>query len=214
MVYARVEIVKSSLTAWFGVAPIGCTCPPFGSLVVVASSAMRYYGIVSDISIQSADEVYVPVPMGLSQEELHRAHPQAAVHTQVMVSLLALGYSSTTDGIVYQWPPLPPPLHSPIDSADDILYARFLQTHEYIAMIMRLPALADCQVEELLLALLRHVVARGLLMRDGIEPWIAALAPWFMQDYVRFRQFLARAERIVYSLISPQGDLQSLQAGV
>lgn len=196
MVVGGAEVIKSSLSSWSAVSSVESSYPVFGSLVVIYASGIDYYGMVSEVVIQSADEVYVPVPLGLTQAEIYRHHPQALMHTQVIVSCVSIGYRAQAS-VLYQWPPSPPAIHALVEQADDAVYRVLLETHDYIAMIMRMQGLSGYQIEEMILAFLRQCLQRRLMSRATIEPWIASLAPWFTHDYVRFRQLLARAERLI-----------------
>jgi len=190
------EIVQSGLSQWQAVSRSISVYPGFGSLLTVPLATGVIVGLVSDIVVAAADDLYLPIPLGLERSELDRLHPQSSLHTRVTLTCLMLGYAESVGAkFSYQWPTHPPSLHALVYEATEEWYERCFATEQYLPILLHNPAVSACR-DELLLALITQRHQRGLLNELQLQQFVSAIAPFFIADYSRFRQFLQRLEKL------------------
>lgn len=188
------EIIESSLTGWLAQTWQWDDFPTFGSLVTVKGKKRILFGIVHQIQTGSMDPVRYPFAYQKTEEELLAEQPQIFEFLKTTFSCLILGYKEQSS-IMYQFAPEPPKIHAFIEPIADDIYKEFFYSHRYLHVLFGLShQLAN--LDELLLAILKHLHDYNLLTQEKIEHFIDAYLLLNGNDYRRLKLFLQRTQAL------------------
>ena len=168
--------------------------PQFGSLVVVENGPKPIFGIVYQIQTGSMDPVRYPFPYQKTHEELLAEQPQIFEFLKTSFSCLALGYEQKGK-IYYLIPSEPPKIHSFLTLADEEQNRLFFAQNRYLPLLFSYSG--PINIDELLLALLKHQADLKTLKNDRLQGFIQTYSLLTGNDYRRLKLFLQRVENLI-----------------
>lgn len=196
------EIIESSLHTWKAQTWQWNYFPQFGSLVCIEANNRTIFGIVHQIQTGSLDSTRYPFPYQKTEEELQREQPQIFEFLQTTFSCLTIGYLEAGT-ITYQLAPEPPKIHAFVGHATTEHYMQFFAQERYLHLIFGLSS-HILNVDELLLALLKHLSSSNMLTAENLTKFIETLSLLNGNDYRRLKLFLQRVQPI----ITPQNQIR------
>lgn len=187
------EIIESSLQTFLGQCWAWNKMPQFGSLVVVENGPRPIFGIVYQIQTGSMDPVRYPFPYQKTHEELLAEQPQIFEFLKTTFSCLSLGYQEK-GRIHYLMPPEPPKIHSFLTSGSEEQNRLFFAQNRYLPLLFG--CIGPINIDELLLALLKHQNDLKPLKNDRLQDFIQSYSLHTGNDYRRLKLFLQRIESL------------------
>jgi hypothetical protein len=191
-------VIESSLDSWIAQSWKWDFFPIFGSIIVIESNNRRFFSIVYQINTGSSDGVRQPFAFQKTEEELLRDQPQIFEFLRTTFSCLALGYEEHNE-IFHMLSPEPPKIHSFIRQADKTELNNFFNNPNYLQIffsnISKIPNL-----DELLLALLRHLKQNNVLNHKNFTDFLELYSMLNDNDYKKLKLFLRRIESIIPSM--------------
>lgn len=191
---AFAEIIESSLTCWLAQSWQWNDFPAFGSVVTVKTKKRVLFGIVHQIKTGSMDPVRYPFAYQKTEEELLAEQPQIFEFLKTTFSCLILGYKEQSN-IVYQFAPEPPKIHTFVEPISKDIYKEFFYSSRYLHLLFGLSS-QIVNLDELLLAILKHLNDNNLLTQAKIEQFIDEYLLLNGNDYRRLKIFLQRTQSI------------------
>lgn len=188
------EIIESSLQTFLGQCWQWDKMPQFGSLVVVENGPKPIFGIVYQIQTGSMDPVRYPFPYQKTHEELLAEQPQIFEFLKTTFSCLALGYEQKGK-IYYLIPSEPPKIHSFLTLANEEQNRLFFAQNRYLPLLFSYSG--PINIDELLLALLKHQADLKTLKNDRLQGFIQTYSLLTGNDYRRLKLFLQRIESLI-----------------
>ena len=189
------EVIESSLLGWLVQSWQWDYFLPFGSIALIETPTRTVLGIVHQIQTGSMDPIRYPFPYKKTEDELLRDQPQIFEFLKTTFSCITIGYQEKGD-IFYQLAPEPPKIHSFVALASRELNSQFFADERYLHVLFGL-ANQIMNLDELLLALLKHRADMRLLNQDNMEDFIQTFSLLTGNDYRRLKLFLQRAQSIV-----------------
>ncbi len=189
------EVIESSLHGFLAQSWQWDHFPQFGSLVMIEHKKRKLFGIVHQIQTGSMDPVRYPFPYKKTEEELLAEQPQIFEFLKTTFSCLTLGYQ---DGgtMHYQLDPEPAKIHTFVSPTPPDATKQFLFNHNYLHILFSLSGQLF-NVDELLLALLKHQASLNVLSQDKLERFIQTYSLLIGNDYRRTKLFLQRVELLI-----------------
>jgi hypothetical protein len=192
---AFAEIVESELHSFTGQCWQWDTFPSFGSIVCVPGSKRTLFGMVHQIKTGSMDPTRYPFTYQKTEQELRDEQPQIFEFLKTSFSCLIVGYQE--NGIIsHTLPPQPPKIHAFIEPMPPELTKQFFSSPRYLDILFGLSS-QIFNLDELLLATLKHQAALKLLSEKRISDFIQSFSLLTGNDYRRLKLFLQRVEPIV-----------------
>ncbi|MDR3647066.1 MAG: hypothetical protein P4L22_06005 [Candidatus Babeliales bacterium] len=189
------EVIESSLDSWVAQSWKWDLFPIFGSIVIIESNNRKFFSIVYQINTGSSDSVRQPFAFQKTKAELLRDQPQIFEFLRTTFSCLALGYEEDSE-IFHMLSPEPPKIHSFIRQASPIELISFFNNPNYLQIffsnISKIPNL-----DELLLALLRHLKQNDVLNHKNFTDFLELYSMLNDNDYKKLKLFLRRIEPVI-----------------
>ena len=189
------EVIESSLLGWLVQSWQWDYFLPFGSIALIETSQRTVLGIVHQIQTGSMDPVRYPFPYKKTEDELLRDQPQIFEFLKTTFSCITIGYQEKGT-IFYQLAPEPPKIHSFVGLASKDLNHQFFADERYLHVLFGLTN-QIMNLDELLLAMLKHRTDLGLLTKERIEDFIHTFSLLTGNDYRRLKLFLQRAQSVI-----------------
>lgn len=192
------EVIESSLDSWIAQSWKWDFFPIFGSIVIIESNNRRFFSIVYQINTGSSDGVRQPYAFQKTQEELLRDQPQIFEFLRTTFACLALGYEEDNETF-HMLSPEPPKIHSFIRQANQTELINFFNNPNYLQIffsnISKIPNL-----DELLLALLRHLKQNDVLNHKNFTDFLELYSMLNDNDYKKLKLFLRRIDPIIQNI--------------
>ena len=189
------EVIESSLDGWIAESWKWDFFPIFGSIVIIESNNRKFFSIVYQINTGSSDSVRQPFAFQKTMQELLRDQPQIFEFLRTTFSCLALGYEENHETF-HMLSPEPPKIHSFIRQADKTELINFFNNPNYLQIffsnISKIPNL-----DELLLALLRHLKQNDVLNHKNFTDFLELYSMLNDNDYKKLKLFLRRIDPII-----------------
>lgn len=192
---AFAEIIESSLSTWRAQCWQWDIIPSYGSLVTITTPERTLFGLVHEIHTGSADSLRTVFTYKKTEDELKRDHPHIFEFLQTSFSCLTLGYQEN-EHIQYQLAPEPPKIHAFVRPAERIQIEEFFSRDQYLHTLFAF-APQIFSLDELLLAMLKHLSSEQLLSHDQLARFIETFSLLTANDYRRLKLFLQRAQIII-----------------
>jgi len=192
---AFAEVIESSLQGWLAQSWQWNQFPTFGSLVAIETKKRTLFGVVHQVQTGSMEPMRYPFPYQKTQEELMRDQPQIFEFLKTTFSCLTLGYQEK-GSMYYLTAPEPPPIHSFVMPMDQETARQFFCNPTYLHVIFG-SANQLFNLDELLLALLKHQREVEVFSEKKINAFINAYSLLTGNDYRRLKLFLQRVEHII-----------------
>jgi hypothetical protein len=199
------EIIESTLSGFKAQCWQWDVLPSFGSLVVVQSYNFTLYGIVTSVQTGAIDKGRFPFPYQKTEEELRREQPQIFALLQSHVCFVTVGYTEGTTRH-YQLPPFPAKIHSFVRQATQDEMKLFFEDCAYLHILCG-AADIEASLQELLLALLKHLFDYNVLSYTQLQQFISTYSALMSNDYRKFKFFLQRIEALIASMAIKRPDL-------
>lgn len=188
------EVMRSTLhtfhaECWSWDAP-----PAFGQLVCVTDAPGQIFGIVTHIMTGPRETHRAPMPLQKTHEELRQEYPHIFQLLHTTFTCVVLGYYQH-ETFVYQAPPTPARLHAFIQEASHGQHTDILCQETYLPLLFHAPDL-DASIDELVLAIMRHMGHCGILTPQRIAAIIDTFSMLINNDYRRLKVLLQRIERL------------------
>jgi hypothetical protein len=192
---AFAEVIESSLNGFLAQSWRWDSFPAFGSLVMVQGKKRTIFGLVHQIQTGSLDPVRYPFPYQKTEQELLQEQPQIFEFLKTTFSCLIVGYQEA--GIMhYLIAPEPAKIHAFIEPVPTDLSKQFLYKDRYLPLLFSM-ASTVFNLDELLLALLKHQADLNLLSSDKLDTFVQNLSLLTGNDYRRVKLFLQRVEPLL-----------------
>ena len=190
------EVIASSLDHYTAQSWEWKRFPTFGSLVSIHDKELQVLGIVTGIQTGSMDPSRTPFAYQKTEEELEREQPQIFAFLKTTFTVQACGYVlPASSEIIFAIPPTPPKIHAFISEASDTIATQFFADAQFLEVLYGFSN-AIQNLDELLLAIIRMVKAKGLLSPSFLEEISHGFALLSGNDYRRLKVFLHRVEQI------------------
>lgn len=189
------EVIDSSLQGWLAQSWQWNQFPTFGSLVSIETKKRTLFAVVHQVQTGSMEPMRYPFPYQKTQEELMKEQPQIFEFLKTTFSCLTLGYQEK-ESMYYLTAPEPPPIHAFVHPIDPELARQFFCNPAYLHVIFS-NANQLSNLDELLLALLKHQKDVELFSEKKINSFINAYSLLTGNDYRRLKLFLQRVQQIV-----------------
>lgn len=189
------EVIESSLDHYTAQSWEWKQFPTFGSLVSIQDKELQVLGIVTGIQTGSMDPSRTPFAYQKTEEELEREQPQIFAFLKTTFTVQACGYIPASSQIIFAIPPTPPKIHAFISEASDAIATQFFADAQFLEVLYGFSN-AIQNLDELLLAIIRTVKAKGLLSPRFLEEISHGFALLSGNDYRRLKVFLNRVEQI------------------
>lgn len=192
---AFAEVVESELHSFLGQSWQWDTFPPFGSIVCIHGSKRLLFGMVHQIKTGSMDPTRYPFTYQKTEQELRDEQPQIFEFLKTSFSCLIVGYQENGT-ISHTLPPQPPKIHAFIEPMSIELSKQFFSSSRYLDILFGLSS-QIFNLDELLLATLKHQVALKILSEKRINDFVQSFSLLTGNDYRRLKLFLQRVEPII-----------------
>lgn len=189
------EVVESSLTNWVAQSWAWDDFPEFGSFVEIEGKKRTIFGIVHHVQTGSMDPMRYPFPYQKTEEELLREQPQIFEFLKTTFSCIAVGYQEKKS-ISYLIAPEPPKIHSFVAHPDKEMSKIFFASTRYLHLLFTHSS-HIFNIDELLLALLKHYKDLNVLTPDKINEFMHTYSLLIGNDYRRIKLFLQRVEHML-----------------
>lgn len=190
------EIIESSLQKWKVQSWQWSTRPDFASLVAAQDSNNTLFGIISHIETSSGQLGRTPFPYQKTEEELMRECPHIFAFLQTHFTCFTLGYREHDKGILYQYAPQSPKIHTFVRPATPDEMKLFFSDNRYLTMLFNGNHEA-CLLDELLLGLIRLRIQHNLLSKEQLSGFIETFSLLIGNDYRRLKLFLNRIQPMI-----------------
>lgn len=191
------EVIESSLTGWLAQSWSWDTFPEFGSFVAIEGKKRTVFGIVHQVQTGSMDPVRYPFPYQKTEEELLKEQPQIFEFLKTTFSCITIGYQEKRS-ISYLIAPEPPKIHAFITRPDAETSKIFFANNKYLHLLFTHSS-QIFNMDELILALLRHHRELNLLTQEKINAFMQMYSLLIGNDYRRIKLFLQRVEHMIGS---------------
>lgn len=198
---AFAEVIESSISHWISQSWKWNQFPVFGSLVTIETKQRILYGLVYQIQTGSMDPTRYPFPYQKTEEELLAQHPQIFEFLKTTFLCMTVGYEEHNK-IEYLVAPEPPRIHSFVQPASKDQSKKFFDQIYFLHIIFGYSA-AQLDIDELLLAMIKHQQNLGELTRDQLNQWISMYSMLIGNDYRRLKFFAHRAQNFVQIVPTP-----------
>lgn len=200
------EVIESSLHGFLAQSWEWNRFPIFGSLVSVQSDARTLCGIVHQVQTGSMDPVRYPFAYQKTEVELMAEQPQIFEFLKTTFNALIIGYQER--GVWhYLSAPQPAKIHAFVQPMPLDLCKTFLYRNQYLHVLFSLQNQL-CNLDELLLALIKHQSALGIMHEEKILSFINTFCLLAGNDYRRLKLFLQRVQPLVESAIDGHKSLK------
>ena len=186
------EIIESSLSSWKAQCWHWDTMPSYGSLVTIKTAQRTLFGIVHEIHTGSTDSLRTVFTYKKTEDELKRDHPHIFEFLQTSFSCITLGYVEENE-VHYQLAPEPPKIHAFVYPAQRAELGSFFSKEQYLHTLFS-GGQHLFSLDELLLALLKHLSSHELLTEDRLARFLETFSLLTANDYRRLKLFLQRAQ--------------------
>ncbi len=191
------EVIESSLNTWHAQCWQWDNIPAYGSLVTIETDERVIFGLIHEIHTGSADSARTVFTYKKTEEELKRDHPHIFEFLQTSFSCLTLGYQEQ-GAISYQLAPQPPKIHAFVQTATRTQLEDFFKNEQYLHTLFACTSHVF-SLDELLLALLKHLADHHLLTETKLAGFLETFSLLTANDYRRLKLFLQRAQKIIQS---------------
>ncbi len=169
--------------------------PAFGSLIAIPSTDRTIFGLVHQVQTGSMDGARTPFAYQKTEQELRAEQPQIFEFLQTTFDCLTLGYAEGKS-VHYLIAPQPPKIHAFVQPASTAQLKQFFARHQYLHVLFNNAPAIGC-VDELLLALLRHLNDANLLGPPAFNEFVDTFCLLTGNDYRRLKLLLQRAQEFV-----------------
>lgn len=186
------EVIESSLHGFKAQCWQWNTPPAFGSLIAIENEKRTIFGIVYAVEMGSMDPVRYPFPYQKTEAELLSEQPQIFAFLKTTFSCLMLGFREK-ERMHYLITPEPPKIHAFVGHPSAELIRELFANHRYLHLLFGF-AQHISNIDELLLAILRHQAELNVLTKPRFQQFIETFSLLSGNDYRRLKLFLQRAE--------------------
>lgn len=186
------EVVESSLAGWIGQTWQWDVSPAFGSLVCVSARDQMLFGVVYQVQTGSIDPMRHTTVYQKTEEELRAEQPQIFALLKTTFSCLVIGYQNGGH-MYYLLPDNPAKIHAFIEPASKETYKAVFAHNHYLPILFNAAGVIG-NFDELLLSIIRHQAAAGLLTAAWLEDFIGTFSLLIGNDYRRLKSFLQRVQ--------------------
>lgn len=194
------EIIESSLWDCIAQSWHFNQAPAYGSLLVIESQAIKYFGLVCQISTGALDSVRLPVAYQKTEQELQQEMPQIFEFLKTSFTCLLMGYQEQNNieenKIIYTAPANPPKIHMFVRVATEAELALFFNSSQFLHLLFSRANQMNNQIDELLLAVFQRVKSK-INLSAKLDDFIELFALLVGRDYQRLRLFFGRLELIL-----------------
>lgn len=191
------EVIISSLQQWTAQSWQWNVRPDFASLMVVQDGNRTIFGLVQSIQTGSWQTERTPFPYQKTEEELLRDQPHIFEFLQTTFTCLTVGHVDEGLPIAYQYALQPPKIHAFVRPATPDEAQAFFSDDRYLTMIFGAQN-DQCNLDELLLALLKQRSTESQLSHEQFKQFIDAYCLLTGNDYRRLKLFLHRAQPLIF----------------
>ncbi len=189
------EILESNITTFTAQAWQWDAVLEFGSLVTATSNNRTIFAIIYDIITGPTDSIRQPVAYQKTQEELLREQPQIFEFLTTSFSCVAIGYIDEQGNLLYNLPPQPAKMHTFVYHATIQEYETFFASEQFLHLLCN--ANLPFNVQELLLAIIKHQLTRKTLTKKRLSVFIESFFMLNKNNYLQTKMFLARLQKLV-----------------
>ena len=190
------EITQSSLHTWKAQCWKWNDFPTFGGLVTTTHNDITTYGIITSIHTGSLDPIRQPVAYQKTEEELLHEQPQIFQFLTTTFQCITVGFCQNSP-IFYQLPPHPPKIHSFVGNAQRSEYEKFFSSDQFLHSLFNHSAHIGTSLDELLLAIIRHIAQENLLTSALLVQFIESFSMLNKNDYKKLKVFTNRIEYLL-----------------
>lgn len=188
------EIVESSLYNWTAQCWRWDTVPEFGSLIHIPHKKRTIYGLVYGITTGSLDSNRYPFTYQKTEEELMAEQPQIFEFLKTHIACVTLGFEEH-EKVIYQIPPEPPKIHAFVGAVPPQTLKVFFSRPDFLHLLFQSPE--TTQIDELFLALLRHLKKHNLVTTEKITSYLETITLLIGNDYRRLSILMQRIESLI-----------------
>lgn len=189
------EVIESSLQRWLCQSWQWDIVPSFGSLIAIKDTKRTIIGVVHQVQTGSMDPVRYPFPYQKTEDELKKEQPQIFEFLKTTFTCLTVGYLEKGK-MIYQLTPEPPKIHAFAELLSTESAKQFLHHHHYLPLLCSMSN-EVFNLDELLLALIKHQHELKTLNADSINHFINSYTLMYGQDYRRIKVLLRRVQMIM-----------------
>ena len=189
------EVIESNLSSWTSQCWNWQNIPSFGSLVTTSHEDSKIFGIVHTITTGSADTNRIPTTYQKTKEELLTQQPQIFEFLQTTFSSITIGYQENNK-TYYHLAQKPPQIHNFVQNAQDETYKLFFENEQFLSLLFNISN-QIFNLDELLLAFIKHIKEKKLLDANNIQQFIESFAMHSKNDYQALKVFLHRTEQLI-----------------
>ena len=168
-------------------------------LWIISSHSSLYQrtviGIVHQIQTGSMDPMRYPFPYQKTEEELLNEQPQIFEFLKTTFSCLTVAYLDHGT-MFYMLAPEPVKIHAFVTPASAEISKQFFYKNNYLHVLFGLSHQVF-NLDELLLAVIRHQAALDTLSADRIQNFMQTFSLLTGNDYRRLKLFLQRVEPLL-----------------
>ena len=168
--------------------------PAFGQLIRINDAAYPLYAIVTSINTGPRDQHRTPMALQKTQEELRREYPHIFHLLHTRFTAVIIGHYAN-NSYIYQAAPHPSQMHTFIQPASSSEYHAILSHEAYISLLFHASEL-DASIDELMLAIIRHMQSHNALSKERIKRIIDTFSMLINNDYRRLKLLLQRIEHL------------------
>ena len=188
------EVLESNITTFTAQSWKWDEIPEFGSLVSATSNGRTIFGIIFDINTGPTDSIRQPVTYQKTQEELLQEQPQIFEFLTTTFSCIAIGYTHQGK-ILYNLPPQPAKMHTFVQYACDQDYEQCFASEQFLHLLYN--ANAPINIQELLLAIVAHQLARKIMTKKRLNALIESFFMLNKNNYLQTKMFVSRLDQLL-----------------
>ena len=193
---AFAEIIESSVTQATGLCWTWSNLPTLCALVKITQAPYILYGCITNINTGSNDPLRQPFAYQKTEAELLREQPQIFAFLQTTFTIKTLGYRKADAETKYLLPPQPAKLHGFIEYASIAECREFFSGSEFLNLFF-MPSEATIDLDELLLALLRHLRETIAIDAAFIQTLCQYRSGMEAADYRGMKRFMQRLQQFL-----------------
>ena len=190
------EVIESFLAHYTAQCWEWNSFPTFGALVQVVDGNKTVFGIVTDAQTGSIDPTRTPFAYKKTEAELQAEQPHIFEFLKTTFTVQVCGYAEHPHHIIYSIPTNPCKIHAFVSECDDATVAKFFGSAHFVEVLYGF-AQHIPNLDELLLAILRHLKSRNLLTSTLLDDLTQKFAVLSGNDYRRIKVFLSRVELLI-----------------
>ncbi len=183
------EVIESSLKGWVAQSWQWDFIPEFGSIVSIEAKEKTLFGLVYKSSMGSLEESRHVFAYKKTLPELRAEQPHIFEFIQTTFACVLIGFLEDSS-YFYRLAPTPALLHAFVQPISHDNLKEICKTDQFLHLIFSLQN--ECNVDELLLALIAFFKKRGVVSSSFYEKFYETFSVLIGNDYRRLKIFLQR----------------------